>query len=93
MKDCIALTRAKPLRGVAKADTTTNSQYNLLEIGTKIADQAHRDGVAERFADPAVPTNIEVDLALITGERVAGGEKRCQRGRGHASPPQAVLAA
>jgi transposase len=44
----------------------TNSQYNLPEIGKKIAYKANRDGVAERFADPAVQKNIEVDLALIT---------------------------
>jgi transposase len=44
----------------------TNSQYNLPEIGKKIASKANRDGVAERFADPAVPKTIEVDLALIT---------------------------
>jgi transposase len=44
----------------------TNSQYNLPAIGQKIAYQANRDGVAERFADPAVHKSIEVDLALIT---------------------------
>ena len=44
----------------------TNSQYNLPEIGKKSASKANRDGVAERFADPAVQKNIEVDLALIT---------------------------
>jgi hypothetical protein len=44
----------------------TTSQYNLPEIGQKIAYKANRDGVAERFADPAVPKSIEVDLALIT---------------------------
>jgi transposase len=44
----------------------TNSQYNLPEIGKNIAYQANRDGVAERFADPAVQKSIEVDLALIT---------------------------
>jgi transposase len=44
----------------------TNSQYNLPEIGKKIAYKANRDGVAERFADPAVQKSIEVDLALIT---------------------------
>jgi transposase len=44
----------------------TNSQYNLPEIGKKLAYKANRDGVAERFADPAVQKNIEVDLALIT---------------------------
>jgi len=44
----------------------TNSQYNLPAIGKKIAYKANRDGVAERFADPAVRKSIEVDLALIT---------------------------
>ena len=43
----------------------TNSQYNLPEIGKNIAYKANRDGVAERFADPAVQKSIEVDLALI----------------------------
>jgi transposase len=43
----------------------TTSQYNLPEIGQKIAYKAHRVGVAERFADPAVHKSIEVDLALI----------------------------
>ncbi len=43
----------------------TNSQYNLPEIGKKIAYKANRDGVAERFPDPAVQKSIEVDLALI----------------------------
>src|SRR5262252_1702177 len=44
----------------------TNSQYNLPEIGKKIAYKANRSGVAERFADPAVQKSVEVDLALIT---------------------------
>jgi transposase len=44
----------------------TNSQYNLPAIGKKIAYKANRDGVAERFADPAVQKSIAVDLALIT---------------------------
>jgi transposase len=43
----------------------TNSQYHLPAIGKKIAYKANRDGVAERFADPAVHKSIEVDLALI----------------------------
>jgi transposase len=43
----------------------TNSQYNLPEIGKKIAYKANRDGVAERFPDPAVQKSIEVDRALI----------------------------
>ncbi len=43
----------------------TNSQYNLSEIGKKLAYKANRDGVAERFPDPAVQKSIEVDLALL----------------------------
>ena len=43
----------------------TNSQYNLSEIGKKLAYKANRDGVAERFPDPAVQKSVEVDLALI----------------------------
>jgi transposase len=43
----------------------TNSQYNLPEIGRKLAYKANRDGVAERFPEPAVQKSVEVDLALI----------------------------
>jgi transposase len=44
----------------------TNSQYNLPEIGKKIAYKANREGVAERFDEAAVQKTIAVDLALIT---------------------------
>jgi hypothetical protein len=43
----------------------TNSQYRLTEIGKKIAYKDNRDGVAERFPDPAGQKSLEVDLALI----------------------------
>jgi transposase len=43
----------------------TNSQYNLPEIGKKIAYKGNRDGIAERLPDPAVQKSIEVDLALM----------------------------
>jgi Transposase len=43
----------------------TNSQYNLPEIGKKMAYKAHRAGVAARFPAPAVQKSLEVDLALI----------------------------
>jgi transposase len=43
----------------------TNSQYNLPEIGKKLAYKANREGVATRFPDPAVQTSIDVDLTLI----------------------------
>jgi hypothetical protein len=46
----------------------THRQYTLPAIGTKIADQANRAGVAERFAAPAVPKSIAVDLALSTSD-------------------------
>jgi transposase len=44
----------------------TNSQYNLPAIGKNLAYQANRDGVAERFADPAVQKSMEVDLSLVS---------------------------
>jgi transposase len=43
----------------------TNSQYNLPELRKQLASKANRDGVAERFPDPAVQKSVEVDLALI----------------------------
>ena len=43
----------------------TNWQYNLPEMGKKIAYKANRAGVAERFPDPAVHKSVEGDLALI----------------------------
>jgi len=44
---------------------TTTSQYNLPEIGTKLAYKANREGVATRFPAPAVQKSIDVDLTLI----------------------------
>jgi transposase len=43
----------------------TTSQYHLAEIGKKLADKAHRAGVAARFPEPAVQKSIAVDLTLI----------------------------
>jgi transposase len=43
----------------------THSQYNLPEIGKKLAYKANRDGGAERFPAPAVQKSMEVDLALL----------------------------
>ena len=40
-------------------------QSNLPEIGKKIAYKANRDGVAERFPEPAGQQSIAVDLALL----------------------------
>ena len=44
----------------------TNQQYNLPEIGRKIAYRSNRDGVAERFPDPVVASNVTFDLKRIT---------------------------
>jgi len=44
----------------------THSPYHLPDIGKKIAYQANREGVAERFEAAAVQKTIAVDLALIT---------------------------
>src|SRR5262245_56190665 len=43
----------------------TNWQYNLPELGKKLASKANRGGVAERFPDPAVHKSVAVALALI----------------------------
>jgi transposase len=43
----------------------TNSQCNLPEFGTKIAQKIHREGLCERFEDPCIRRSIEVDLELI----------------------------
>jgi transposase len=43
----------------------TNSQYNLPEIGKKLAYKANREGVEEHFPDPSVRKTIEMDLSLI----------------------------
>src|SRR4029453_7957038 len=43
----------------------TNSQYNLPEIGKRLANKANRADVAEHFPDPSVRKTIEVDVALI----------------------------
>ncbi len=43
----------------------TNQQYNLPDIGKKIAYRSNREGVAERFIDPSVQSNVAFDLKLI----------------------------
>jgi transposase len=57
-------TRAEVLAHIHK----TNSQYNLPEIGKKLAYQANREGVATRFPDPAVQQSIALALTLIDAD-------------------------
>jgi transposase len=52
----------------------TNSQYNLPEIGKKLADKATREGVEEHFPDPSVRKTIEVDVSLINHSAQLLGE-------------------
>jgi transposase len=53
--------RAEPLAHLPQP----TSQDNLPAIGKTIADKANRDGVAERFPDPAVQKRMAVDPALM----------------------------
>ena len=57
----LARTRGEPLAQVHN----TNRHYTLPTRGTKIASKAHRDGVAARFATPAVQKGIAIALARI----------------------------
>jgi transposase len=43
----------------------TNSQYNLPEIGKRLANKSNREDVADHFPDPSVHKAIEVDVSLI----------------------------
>ncbi len=43
----------------------TNYQYNLPDIGKKVAYKANREGVSERFPDESVRKSIELDLKLL----------------------------
>ena len=49
----------------------TNQQYNLPEIGRKIAYRSNREGLAERFPDPVAGANVAFDLKRITFGRSA----------------------
>jgi transposase len=43
----------------------TTSQYNLPEIGKRLANKANREGVADHFPDPSVHKARAVDVSLI----------------------------
>jgi hypothetical protein len=71
----------------------TNRHYNLPEIGKKIASKAHREGVSDRFAAPAVPKSSEVDLALITSYDPLQGDVELSIGKAAThpdAPPRAL---
>jgi hypothetical protein len=65
--------RRRPLartRGalLAPGQPTTSHDHGPA-LGQQIADPAHRDGVAARFAEPAGPKRLAIDLALVTAAR------------------------
>jgi transposase len=43
----------------------SNSQYNMLPFGKKIAYKANRTGITDQFQDPAVRKSIEVNIEFI----------------------------
>ena len=43
----------------------TNTQYNLPAFNKKISRKYNRDGVSERFVEPAVKASVDADLAMI----------------------------
>ena len=43
----------------------SKSQYNLPEMGKRLAHTAKREDVAEHFPDPSVRKTIEVEVSLI----------------------------
>ena len=43
----------------------TNTQYNLPAFDKKISRKYNRDGVVDRFEDPAVQSSIAADLSMI----------------------------
>ena len=53
----------------------TTSPYNLPAIGQKLASTANREGVAQRFAEPAVHKRIAVDWALSTDDDQRLGDR------------------
>ena len=72
----------------------THRPDNLPEIGQQIADNATRDGVAERLADPAGHKSVEVDWALITDDDQRLGDSELsmvQAATHHAANPRYLV--
>ena len=59
------MSRLRPRAALLTPVQQPNSQDNLPESGQKLAYQAKREGVAERFPDPAGQQRLEVDLAWL----------------------------
>ena len=59
------MSRTRPRAELLAPIQHTNSPDNRPEMGKKLAYQANRDGVAERFPAPAVQQSMAVDLARL----------------------------
>ena len=59
---------ARPRGALLAPVHKTHSPSTLPALGKNIASKAHRDGVAERCAEPAVHKSLALDLALRTSE-------------------------
>lgn len=60
-RDAVVVSRAELLAHIEN----TNSQYNLAPFSKKLSYRSNREGVADRFDDPAVYKTIAVDLHLL----------------------------
>jgi hypothetical protein len=58
----------RPRAALLSPGHNTHSQDHLPELGKPLASTAHREGVAERCAAPAVHKTIAVDLALRSSD-------------------------
>jgi Transposase IS116/IS110/IS902 family len=68
----------------------TNWPYNLPEIGKPLADTANRDGVAERFPEPAGQTSVAGEIALMASDAQLRREvewRSVQPAKPHPAPP------
>jgi hypothetical protein len=93
------LRRRRPLRRqraeVLGPSHNTHSQDHVPASGQQIASKAHRDGVAERLAAPAVQQSIAVALALLEpddGRRRAMARPRLKTAQPQDATPRSVLA-
>jgi hypothetical protein len=72
------------------------SQSNLPEMGQTIADQANREGVAERFPDPAGPQSLAVARERIGHYdplRYVPWSGPCSKRRSRTMPPRSLCCA
>ena len=77
-------TRAERLAPIQQ----THRHRDRPDLGKQLAYQANRDGVAERFPDPAVQQRMEVDLARLHHDdrRLGDSERPSSQRPSHTMP-------